>query len=118
MRRPILPRRDSSLAMAGYGDVKFAAGIAAGIGRAEGNFAAFALDADIRAILREGASDALGRRLDVSQDTLMLGFRGVEIRLEVKGVWRYMPSFVTLEGCRGGAVCSPDFRPPWRSVPV
>ena len=54
------------------GGVRSAADIPASIGRCRPNFAAFALEADVPALLRQGALEALGGQLDVSCNMLTL----------------------------------------------
>ena len=55
------------------GNVCFAADITVGIAGAKGAFTAFALDADIPALLCKGASEALAGQLDFARSTLTLG---------------------------------------------
>ena len=52
------------------GEVKHAADIKVGIAGCKGTFTAFVLDADIPALLRKGALDALGAQLNFEKDTL------------------------------------------------
>ena len=61
------------------GEESHAADIPAGIAGNKGKFAAFALDADIPALLREGAAEESGSQLDVSRDPLVLLKQGVTI---------------------------------------
>ena len=64
-------------------DARFAADISASIAGSKGNFAAFVLVAEIPALLRGGAFEALRERLGFPRDILALGFRGVGISPEV-----------------------------------
>ena len=54
------------------GQVSQAADIPVGVAGSKGNFPAFALEADIPALLREGAVEALGRPPDFSRDVSTL----------------------------------------------
>ena len=56
------------------GVARFAVDITADRAGAKGDFTAFVLDADIPALLRRGASEALGGQLEFPGDTLPLGF--------------------------------------------
>ena len=84
------------------GDARFAADITAGVGENKGNAKAFGLDADIPALLRQGASGGLGGLLDFPRDTLMLGSRWAEIPLEVHDMGHYILSVADFDGRRGG----------------
>ena len=88
--------------MARWGDACFAGDFTPGVARAKGNFAALMLDAGIPALSREGALEALGGQLDFSCDTLTLGLRGVESRLEVNDMVRYISSVADFDEPRGG----------------
>ena len=72
------------------GDVRHAADIPACISGSQGNFAAFALDADIAEFLRKGALEALGGQLDFLRDLFTLRKHGVTIPARVNGAGRYL----------------------------
>ena len=75
LRREESPRVSTQLASArfrsgdgGLGEGRRAADTPVGIAGNKGEFAAFALEADIPALLRKGALEARGGRLDFSRD--------------------------------------------------
>ena len=63
------------------GEVQYAANITVGIAGRKGAFTAFVMDAEIPALLRKGALEALGAQLDFAKDTLLLERRGVCVPL-------------------------------------
>ena len=63
-----------------------------GIAGAKGALTAFALDADIPALLCKGALGALAGQLDFARETLTLGSRGIEIPLKVNDLGHYILS--------------------------
>ena len=63
---------------------------------------AFALEADIPALLRLGALVALGGQFDSHRDAASLRKRGVDIPLELNGVGHYVLSAASL-GKSGGS---------------
>ena len=76
------------------GNVCFAADIAAGCAGAKGAFTAFALDADIPALLCEKALEAPAGQLDFARSTLTLGSRGFGITPKVNAVGHHILSVV------------------------
>ena len=72
------------------GEVRHASDIPAGVAGNTGKFAAFALDADITAPLRDGAMEALGGQLDSPRDSSVLLKRGLPIPLRVDRAGRYI----------------------------
>ena len=52
------------------GEVQYAANVTVGIAGRKGTFTAFAMDAEIPALLRKGALEALGAQLDFAKDAL------------------------------------------------
>ena len=73
-----------------------AAGIPEVIACGPGEFAAFLTDADISTLLRKGALEELGGRLDVRRNALTLvGFR-VDVPLKVGGVGHHALLAVSL----------------------
>ena len=54
------------------GEVRYAADIVVGIAGRRGAFTAFVMDAEIPALLRKGALDALGAQLDFGKGALSL----------------------------------------------
>ena len=74
-----------------------------------GNYAAVVLDADIPALSRKGASEALGGRLVFSRDTLASDFRGVEIPLKANDMGHYMLTVEDFDGPRGCGGRGPEF---------
>ena len=74
------------------GGVCHAADITVGIAGSKGTFTAFVLDADIPALLRKGALEALAGQLDFARNALTLGSRGVEIPLQVNDAGHYILS--------------------------
>ena len=91
------------------GDVEIAADITAGIAGPKGAFTDFALDAEIPALLRKGALEALRGRSDFSRGTPTLGSRGVGIPPKVNDMGHYILSVVNFEWRRGGVERSPNF---------
>ena len=91
------------------GHVKFAADITVGGAGAKGAFTARALDADIPAVLRRGASEALGGRLDFFRAPL----RWVSEEWESPSksmIWgAIFLSVANFGRCRGGVERSPNF---------
>ena len=71
------------------GEVRRAADIPAGIAGAQGVFTACVLDANIPALLRESAAEALGGQLDFSRDLVVLLQQTVAISLRVNRMGRY-----------------------------
>ena len=65
------------------GGVRRAADITAGIAGNSGAFAEFVLDKDILALLRKGATEALGGQLDLLRGSFVLRRQGVKIPLMV-----------------------------------
>ena len=63
-------------------EVRYAADIKIGFAGRGGAFRAFALEPDIRALLREGASEALGGQLDFVRNVLGIRNHGVDIPLK------------------------------------
>ena len=59
--------------------VRFAADTPVGISGCRRKFTAFALEAEIPALSREGATEALGGQLDFSRDVLTLRKQGADI---------------------------------------
>ena len=74
------------------GNVCFAADITEGTAGAKGALTAFALDADIPALLRKGALEALAGQLDFARNTLILGSRGIGIPHRVNAMGHYILS--------------------------
>ena len=95
-------------------DVRHAADFPACISGSQGNFAAFALDADIAELSRKGALEALGGQLDFLRDPLTLRKRGATIPARVDGVGRYLLGAVDFGAdasrrVRGLVVLASDF---------
>ena len=76
------------------GEVRFAAGIPVGTASCGGKSTAFAPEADIPALLREGALEALGAQVNFSCDVLSPRGQGVDIPLEVTRMGRCVSSVV------------------------
>ena len=89
------------------GEVKHAADIKVGVAGRKGTFAAFVLDADIPALLRKGALEALGAQLDFDKDMLSLLRHGVRVPLGVNAMGHYIVSVV--EFGRGPEVAASYF---------
>ena len=68
--------------MVACGEVRFAADIRAGAAGDRGIFTAFALDADIPALLREEASEALKGQLGFARNMSTFGEQGVDTSLK------------------------------------
>ena len=75
------------------GNVCFAADITVGIAGTAATFTALVLDAEIPALLRNGAI-ALAGQLDFVRNSLTLGSRGIEIPLQVNAMGHYVLSVV------------------------
>ena len=86
------------------GEVRHAADIPVGIAGNKGKFAAFALNADIPALLRKGAMEALGGQLDFLRGSLVLRRQGVEIPLAVNRAGHYILSVVELRKDPSGSL--------------
>ena len=85
------------------GGVKRAAEIkVCGIPGRRGAVAAFVLDADIPALLREGALEALGGQLDFEHDSVTLRKHGVEVPLGVNEMGHYV---LSVAQCGKGPPC-------------
>ena len=91
------------------GDVEIAADITAGIAGPKGAFTDFALDAEIPALLRKGALEALRGRSDFSRGTPTLGSRGVGIPPKVNDMGHYILSVVDFDGRRSSRNRAPGF---------
>ena len=63
------------------GEVQYAANISVGIAGCKGAFTAFVMDAEVPALLRKGALEALGAQLDFAKDTRLLERRGICVPL-------------------------------------
>ena len=75
-----------------FGEARNAADSPAGIVGGRGKFAAFFLGADIPALLRTGALEALGGQLGCARNVLTLGEMGVDVPLKVNGMGRFVLS--------------------------
>ena len=82
------------------GEVQYAANISVGIAGRKGTFTAFVMDAEIPALLRKGALEALGAQLDFAKDTLLLERRGICVPLGLNAMGHYITSVA--EFGRGG----------------
>ena len=78
------------------GEVRFAADIEVGIAGCRGAFTDFVLDADIPALLCEGALEALGGQLDFERDILTIREHGVDVPLSANEMGHYILSAVAL----------------------
>ena len=76
------------------GEVKRAADIKVGTAGRRGAFTAFAPDADIPAVLRKGALELLGGRLDFERDIVTNRRREANVPLSVTEMKRYVLSVV------------------------
>ena len=76
------------------GGVRRAAGNPAYIAESRGDFAAFALGADIPALLPDGALEASGGQLDFPRDMLTLRKQGADMPLSVRRTGHYILSVV------------------------
>ena len=76
--------------MAARGEVKHAADIKVGVAGRRGAFTAFVLDADIPAVLREGALEALGGQLDFERDALSFRTHGMNDPLNANEMGHYV----------------------------
>ena len=74
--------------------MKRAADIKVGIASSKGAFTAFVLDAEIPALLRKGALEALGAQLDFGRSTSPLLLRGVCALLRVNVMGHFVASVV------------------------
>ena len=74
--------------------MRHAADVPAGAAGNKGKCTAFVLEADMPALLRKGAVEALGGQLDFSRDALALRKKGVAIPLRVSRKGRYTLSVV------------------------
>ena len=63
---------------------------------------AFVLDGDIPALLRKGAMEALGGRLDLFHASLLIRQQGVQIPLRVNMAGRYILSVVDIRRAHRG----------------
>ena len=82
------------------GEVQYAANITVGIAGRKGTFTAFVMDAEIPALLRKGALEALGAQLDFAKDTLLLERHGICVPLGLNAMGHYIMSVA--EFGRGG----------------
>ena len=71
-----------------------AADTPAGVAESKGKFTAFALDADISALLRKGAAEALGGQLDFARDSLALRRHGALIPIRINRTGRCFLSVI------------------------
>ena len=76
------------------GEVRHAADIKVGIAARRGALTVFVLEADIPALLRKVAPDALGGQLDCERGIAAIRNRGVDIPLTVNGTGHYVLSVV------------------------
>ena len=125
------PKVNTYLAMARFrfgdsriGDVRYASDIKVGTPGSSGAVAAFVLEADVAALLRAGALEALGGQLDSARDALTIRNYGVDILLKVNEMGRYVLSVISP---RDGPSCAdrgPEwaasyfYRRSWESVPI
>ena len=91
------------------GKVHHAADIPVEIAGNKGKITALALEVDLPALLREGASEALGRQLDSSRNISTLRKQGVDIRPRANRMGRYFLSAVTCGRERSGGKRGPAF---------
>ena len=71
-------------------EVRFSASIPVGMSGGRGRSRAFALGAHVPALLRKGALEALGARLDLPRNVLTLNNLGVDASLKVDGMGHYI----------------------------
>ena len=93
-----LEHRNKILASTGTDDLKLAMVAKEGYPTPQkpGKFAAFALEADIPALLRKGALEALGGQVDFSRGLSPLRKQGVRTPLQLNHMGRYVLSAVAL----------------------
>ena len=105
------------------GEVRRGADIPAGVTWRKGKCTAFALDADIPALMRDGVMESLGGQSEFSRDSLVLVKQGVAIALRVNRVGRYILCVVDFgedasRQVRGPAVSASHFgRAFFRKIP-
>merc|ERR1712052_65500 len=91
------------------GEVQYAANISVGIAGCKGTFTAFVMDAEVPALLRKGALEALGAQLDFAKDTLWLERHSICVPLGLNAMGHYVMSVVELGKGRPKRTRDPQF---------